>query len=316
MKARTSRRLIIFEGPDGAGKSTLAKSWAAAHGARYTHLGAFPDHDGAELCRRYVDAMLPAVLGHEDVAMDRCWISEPIYGAAFRGGEDRVGFRRRALERLAWRCQTTVIVCLPPYSTCVTTFIARKGEEYLERVEQLTEVWHDYDARASTSTLTSLPTVTFDPRAYDLAVACEHLDDLLVTTHAIPHFVEPRTAGNLKARVLLVGERFGPVKRVDPTYQWPFGSLSFAGCSHWLGEQLDSAGIGEDRLLWVNSDGLTDAIGLTTGLSIVALGKTAEAELRRRGRVPDAVVLHPQFWKRFCHSEPYPLVNVLKELLA
>ena len=37
-----SRELTIFEGPDGAGKTTLAKAYAELTGARYVHFGPLP----------------------------------------------------------------------------------------------------------------------------------------------------------------------------------------------------------------------------------------------------------------------------------
>ena len=45
--------------------------------------------------------------------------------------------------------------------------------------------------------------------------------------------------------------------------------------------------------------------------SIIALGNVASAELKKLG-VSHLRTYHPQYWKRFHHSQPYPLIDLLK----
>ena len=66
---RQCRRLTIFEGPDGSGKSTAAQAYAEATKAKYVHFPALPQVDKS-LGRIYVEAMLPALLGYQDVVFD------------------------------------------------------------------------------------------------------------------------------------------------------------------------------------------------------------------------------------------------------
>lgn len=150
--------LTIYEGPDGSGKTTAAKSYAEATGALYIHHGPY---QGEELIHEhYVRSMLFAAGGQRDVVMDRCWLSEPIYGAAFRDGQDRIGpGRARALERLAQCCAVVVVRCLPPWRTVVDNYVQRHGQglEMLDKVEQLAEVYQGYQQLS-----TSLPMVDMD----------------------------------------------------------------------------------------------------------------------------------------------------------
>lgn len=308
---KTSKRLVIFEGPDGVGKTTLAKAWAKAHGALYVHLGPFKGMKN--IARLYVEAMLPAVLGVADVAMDRCWISEPIYGAAFRNGEDRVGIAAtRMLERLAYRCETTVVRCLAPLDRIIDGFRARKGEEYLETEEQLEAVFDSY----ATAFHTALPTTTVAPLSNPVSTMFGVLDDGIASARSVSHLTYARTAGNLLGSALIVGEAAGALKDGDPLYQWPFGSFHEDGCSAWLARRLEAAGIGEERLCWVNADQLTPNVARVTFPAIVALGGVARDRLISFGRDPDYTVPHPQRWKRFHHNEEYPLINVLKGVLG
>jgi len=109
----TCKRLTIFEGCDGSGKSTAAAKFAEEHGAKLVHFPALPRVTN-NLARMYVEAMLPALLGYQDVVFDRCWLSEEPYGTAFREGQDRLGVVSvRMLERLAFRCGLLWFVVIP-----------------------------------------------------------------------------------------------------------------------------------------------------------------------------------------------------------
>src|SRR4051812_18522188 len=119
-----SKRLVILEGPDGAGKTTLAEQ-LGRRGWLVVHLGPFLQVDD-DLARLYVEAMMPAILGHADVVLDRCWLSEIPYGLVMRDGDDRLGWQRRLLERLALRCRATVIRCLPPREIAKSWWTARR----------------------------------------------------------------------------------------------------------------------------------------------------------------------------------------------
>lgn len=122
--------------------------------------------------------------------------------------------------------------------------------------------------------------------------------------------------------VLIVGEahteKFVPAdEKIDNRLQAPFCSMQ--GCSGWLNELLETAGIDENKLFWVNTihDGVyTDLQILVNTLkpsAIVALGETANVALKASG-IMTYYVYHPQYWKRFKSKEEYPLIPLLREL--
>jgi hypothetical protein len=305
----TSARLVIFEGPDGAGKTTLAKKLAEDIGAHYVHLGPFP-RVGEGLARLYVEAMMPALLGHSAVVMDRCWMSEVPYGRAYRNGVDRIEIRSRILERLAWRCQTTVVACVPPWERIRDNFIARKGDEYLDHVSQL-QLVYDYYANEN---FTSLPVVWTNPLSEHADAFSQWLQDEMTTERSIPHSLHHQTSGNVRGKVLLVGEKFSDVPEGQPLYQSPFSGLTGLGCSLWLARQLEDAGISERNLTWVNADQLSPHIK-DYSVSVVALGGAAAKALTELGRHNYEFVQHPSHWKRFRHKELYELIPVLQSLI-
>lgn len=319
----TSAHLTIFEGPDGGGKTTLAREYAEQTGARYVHFGPLPNVRSG-LARLYAEAMLPAVLGYQPVVFDRSWLSEQPYAIAFRGGRDRLhATAQRMLERLAFRCGAVVVLCRPPLDAVLQTYEQRKREEYLKTKKQLAQVYRYYDRHALDS---HLPLIEYNYR--------EHLSESISTTantlkevvhiHRSPlHDVLYQTAGRLDARVMLVGDSFAQPGNDDPFYQWPFASFSLMGCSQWLTQQLDAARIREHQLLFANADSLPHHTVLGFRGAIVALGDVAAAKLKyhlamgmddERKQIRECP--HPAYWKRFHPHSPYPLIKLLRTLLA
>lgn len=313
----TSKTLTIFEGVDGSGKSTAAKAYAAEIGARYVHCGPFLGIGDAQLGRFYAELMMPAVMGYEPVVLDRSWISEAIYGTVHRN-HDRVAIGARLLERLAWRCGAVLVHCHPPYEVALRNWAGRKGEEYLQQEQSLRRVYAGYQAGLDLVPLSSLSTVVYD---YQERGADLDLSTCIDRVRGVCHPLDQATAGNFKARVLVVGEKFAELTNADPAYQWPFGSFSGGGCSRWLAARLEEADVGEDRLLWANADmdlgrviACWDATRTAHGRYLVALGDQAAAALYAVGERDFHTCQHPQFHKRFRAREAYPLVNLLKEL--
>lgn len=138
-----TKRLIILEGPDGGGKTTLGRKLAALLGAEVTNHG--PYQGEQQIWKHYFDSMLPAYSGERDVILDRCWIAEPIYGRAFRDGMNRLEFwQKRILEYVASQCRTTLIFALPGVETCLQTYLSRREQEMLTNERQLRDVYYGY----------------------------------------------------------------------------------------------------------------------------------------------------------------------------
>jgi hypothetical protein len=300
-----SKKVTIFEGPDGSGKTTTAKVYAQTTGARYVHCGPEPQVSRG-LARLYAETMMPAVLGYQDVVLDRCWLSEMPYGQAYREGRDRLTQAdRRMLERLAYRCGAAVVLCLPKWDVVKANFMSRKHLEMLKDDTQLRRVYDLYKSQG-----TSLPLIPFDYETHPM----EMLHQQLAQARNPCHSLERASAGNWDGGVVLVGASFGDHKDQDPWYQWPFASFSDEGCSRWLTNQLDQAGLPEETLLWVNADqDLSFLHELKWSPKVVALGDEAQAALYRE-KIEAVTVKHPQYWKRFEAGKPYPLIKILGDM--
>jgi thymidylate kinase len=307
-----SSQLIIFEGPDGGGKTTAMDTAAKQISDQVIteHHGPYPEVTKG-LALIYADSMAKATQGRQVTLLDRSWLSEVPYGKAFRDGLDRLGeIHRRHLERLAWRCGAVIMLCLPPWRVVRDNYLKRQNLEYLENEDQLRLVYNEYEELWKH---TSLPIIRYDYTRHDLQKKLDLVFQMKVTHHR----TEVHSAGNLNAPILLVGDTFGAMKPGDCEYQWPFGSLVDVGCSSWMTYKLIEGGILENELCWVNADELTSQqvdADLLHGKKVIALGTNADLKLVMMG-VDHQTVAHPQFHKRFEHDKPYALIALIQDIL-
>jgi thymidylate kinase len=141
--------LLIVEGPDGSGKTSLIEKVRAGRpGATVLHHGAYAGE--TDIARHYMQSLVKAIMEPDELTVfDRSWLAEPIYGHAARGGADRISEKQRAvLNNLAIGAGAMLVLCLPPLEACRRAWAARLETEYLKRESQLAEVWRLYSAAA------------------------------------------------------------------------------------------------------------------------------------------------------------------------
>lgn len=126
---------IIIEGPDGAGKSTLAKSLADRLDMNILKMTA----NGGQSVQEYLQK-----LACDGVIIDRCWVSEQVYSDLF-GREPRIGNDdAESLTEFCERVGIPIIVLLPPLHVVIGRLNAR-GDEYADIVcPNITEIYKRY----------------------------------------------------------------------------------------------------------------------------------------------------------------------------
>ena len=146
----------------------------------------------------------------------------------------------------------------------------------------------------------------------------------VLTAQPSPTSGGPGAGAAYSGRVLLVGDRPGSRwGQRAPT--WPFISENRQGCSAWLADELERAGVGEERLYWINAFTVSDTHlphatllklpmwGSTVTLT-VALGRNAAAWCNE-GMLPCVEVHHPAYWVRAHKGDAYHLIKLLRNHL-
>jgi thymidylate kinase len=242
--------ILILEGPDGAGKTTLAETLrhrfqdkSMVHIVKHgPYTGVEPEH----LCRIYFRSMSPALTFDDVVIMDRSWLSEPIYGEVYRNGANRIDVeRKRMLERVALSRGAVVVHCQPDFETCVEAFEKRKSEEYLDDISQLEAVYNEYESIGLT---TSLPTIHYD-------YTQDSIDWLLDKISRVSIKNGASGGGCFKQGNILMLCDKGPRTNVRASaVVIPFiNFLDNDGPSRMLAEALEHEGISERELYWINT---------------------------------------------------------------
>jgi hypothetical protein len=300
--------IFVIEGPDGTGKSTLAKALCERLDARYRHLTyrwpkSMDLYHWAGFARSLADS------ARQPVVLDRWWPSEVVYAAAFRGGTAGPQFHRM-LDRVGLKHRVFYVLAKPKDKDAyVSHYEVLKGK----RVEMYDSMHKVYDLFSDWET-TMQDRVDF--MTYDfMTEGGEHfeafLDELVFKAfdwfagnHVFgQNVVDKRTAGQLVCPdVLFVGDKSNPK---TGRHQWPFfdrGGYS----SRWLTATLQQSGIPEYKLAWLNAhdyagnvqftEDMLDQIGART---VVALGAQASRALRKVGNDSHHMMYHPQYYKRF-----------------
>lgn len=290
--------VLILEGPDGSGKTTLAEKLKAA-GWKYVHHGLYPDDSPEKLFRRYASCIIAASRSKVPVVVDRCHWSEYAYGTVMRNGSRLTPMHLRLLHRLCRGLGVIQVVCLPGRKTVEQNWRMKKND-YTSDVEKLHRLYTVYDS------IVQLPGISrFNYRTARFIPT--------MPLAALPSGV----IGSPWAQILIVGEQ--PNKR-KTTVDLPFFAVTSS--SGFLNQAVYDAGALEHNLAFTNAIPIRETIStsgwrryrrardlqavvksLPNFKHAVALGKVAARVCREQG-IPYFEVPHPSYWKRF-HSKDF-----------
>lgn len=343
------RGIILLEGADSSGKSTLAHHFVDRYGARYLHSTVRKD-----IWRYHVGALRMAVRYSQDglVVMDRHWISELVYASVFRGGP-AYDVGARCFDRVLRRHGALIVLCSPSdqlrQERRWADGRAAGKHEHFSRVREVIQLYadlrhgnvgHPGDLYLDQLIRFQDFTARDDVMVYDLDEnegargvigfsrrAIARLEFLQkASLPRVGHNLVGRTDEDASRSVLFVGEAPSPATKNWPS-RWPvwpwFDHDHHASAATWLNRAIHHLALREDRLLFTNAEGDYDYLPMLLSLSeespsdrVIALGERAHARVRALGG-RCRVIPHPGWHRRFKYGEgPEGYAEVyLKEVL-
>lgn len=158
--------IILLEGPDGAGKTTLAQTSFKDY--QYLHHGAYETPQAAFIA---YDELLSSILQntvrgicHNNIVIDRLHISERIYGTYFHG-KRMEDWRYSYIDNLCLTAGIQVVICLPPWDVVEQNWENNRQNEMIQDLCKLKEiyiVYKDIVDKASHNFYTRMPVSVYD----------------------------------------------------------------------------------------------------------------------------------------------------------
>jgi len=116
--------IIVLEGPDGTGKTTLAAKLVDDYNAKYIHATWSPELEKG--MDKYLLGNIHTAIAHSKdqlVILDRSWISEFVYSEVFRGGTNFPDLAEQCYNLLNEN-NAQYIFCIPYFATSIDAYSA------------------------------------------------------------------------------------------------------------------------------------------------------------------------------------------------
>lgn len=236
--------IVILEGPDGAGKSTLKEALVNDYNFVEPIPKSLPNLKSTEtMCGENAAALNLAIYNNKDVVLDRGWMSEDIYSKVFREAPSRFDRAHKAMfERLALTAGVVVVLCNPGRQEIVNNICIR-GDEHIRDLSVLDKIIREYE---NFERLTSLPVLNYNYKKHKLANILEAIWDNQEGGHT-----GKSVFGNGYAETLIVTklDKDKPIGYV-PMVSWLPGTQGYE-----LTLSLADAGLKEYDLAWTMAQG-------------------------------------------------------------
>ena len=133
--------IIIIEGPDGSGKTTLAEKFSKQTGYPIEHRSKPKNEEEKALM---MGEYLHIAKSSRNIILDRCWYSEMVYGKVMRDKSHIDFVQMYELERALDSHGAIIIYCTGPKAALWKRATSR-GEDYITSRDDFNAICEEYD---------------------------------------------------------------------------------------------------------------------------------------------------------------------------
>jgi thymidylate kinase len=315
--------LIVIDGSDGTGKTTLAKYFVEKYGAAWLH----QSYRFSKKMFTYHTAVLLNAINLAKtklVIIDRLWMSEDVYGGVYRNGTAWPLEGRFIDQVLLKHCAVQIIATMDPavYTERFYKLVSMgRAEQYTTKPRDVAQKYYDLyhgkfmqECRTYADLMTRLgglksrrDCIEYDMTrdGSDLDLFCRKVVSILVSLSEGQY--QPclnaeytcLTGHATMAKYILVGDVPNSKSR---RISWPF--YDYGNSSLYLESALQSLKIPGQEIMLTNActkQGIihiADIIEKYGTKKVIALGQNAGDRLHEAG-IPHVEAPHPQYFRRF-----------------
>lgn len=147
--------IIIIEGPDGSGKTTLANQLSRQTGYKIIHRTRPKTEEEKAIM---MDEYLQIIRSRENVIFDRSWYSEMVYGPVMRDASVISYSQMYDLERRLMKVGAMIIYCTDA-KPVLWARCQERGEDYILDRTTFDSICNGFDALFASSHL--IPVMTY-----------------------------------------------------------------------------------------------------------------------------------------------------------
>ena len=334
-------QIIVLDGPDAVGKTTLAKKiQEKVPNTRYLHLTyrwkdkIFDYHTAAiHLAAKWSKL--------SNVIIDRWWPSEACYATTYRR-TSAWPLQGRFCDRVALKHGVVYINCLPDHNTIERHKLMKEMRvEMYDNIDKLCDLYTDLyygnpehedkgnyiDQLILSGGMQQIPYCL----PYTIEKWGAHLDqfvDLIMHVGKTHRECQWKTALDPDDHNILGHRHFahrlfvGEI--VNPKYKgvfWPF--YEYNNSSLYLTQALHNLWLNERECAFTNvkdKDGKVDLRYVEEAqrndIDIIAMGNVAADTMQKHKIEPDGIIKHPSYYKRFLNGEGFKQIeNDIQEVL-
>lgn len=296
--------LIIIEGADKTGKTTLAKAISKEFGYEYKHFGA-PKGSPAD---EYMDFLLKL---DKPTVCDRFHLGELVYGPMLRGKTGITSLELVTLERVM-RLKQTILIHVTANMILTNQRLVNSAEHEMVNGTQNVLAANAFDRLIPLSNVG--PILRYDGSSLEKLRLCLFEITKLERSFPIQCLDYSGIGTTAGFKIVFVGEQ------VNKNVTWRGLPFDRGMASQFLLDTFKEAGVPENQVYICNADKLTlremENLVSSGSTTFVTLGKKADEKLKSFGFAGHYSLAHPQFIKRFHFKRKDFYTAQLKEIMV